>query len=476
MQLNNKNTLLCFILFCFNIAALQASQDFPNLRIGTDFQRLDQVEVTEEWKTYITTELIPAVVTYLEAALKIKYPSTSLIQSTANSLCGFATPDALKTGIDADIVVIFNSANNSKSSWMAATTLCQMTADPIKRPMIVNIGINAAFISIADPINSPLIHDRYINTLVHEFVHALGLNGPLFNYFVDSNGKLLSNHVKSVTLSGIERKVLDLAPLTQMIRNYTGCETIPGLFLENSSGAHIERRFFQWEIMTNGGTIGSKISFVTLGFLEGTGWYVPNYDYAEPYHFGEGQGCGFYADTINSTDYPNEYCTGSDLGCTEVGNGGGYCRPDSLVEVGNVVTSQYEFNCENPKGIYYTTFSSKQVYGRGLNSKCFTGNLTTSKTKTAASNSYCLNATCSGSGVDTVINVMWGDTQFTCTQEGPLSLLTYNGVFNCPDPIRFCNTVGKKTCPRNCMGRGSCVDGQCVCDAGYQGTDCGFTA
>jgi len=479
MQLMNNNlSILSFILLCFSITTIQASNStaYPNIRIGTDFQRLDQAEVTEEWKTYITGELIPAVVTYLEAALKIKYPSTSLIQSTANSLCGLATPDALKTGIDADIVIIFNSANNSQSSWLAATTLCQLTAGTVRRPMIVKIGINAAFIGTADPIDSPLIHDRYINTLVHEFVHALGMNGPLFKYFVDSQGNLLTDHIKAITLSGTERKVLDLAPLTQMIRNHTGCQTIPGLFLEDNGSAHIERRFFQWEIMTNGGTIGSKISFVTLGFLEGTGWYVPNYDYAEPYHFGEGQGCGFYADTINSTDYSNEYCTGNDRGCTAVGNGGGYCKANSLVEVASVVTSQYEFNCENPKGIYYSPFASKQVYGRGLGSKCFTGNLTVSKTKTVTPDSLCLKATCSGSGVDTVINIMWGDTQFTCTEEGPIKLLNYYGNFNCPDPLRFCNTVGKQVCPRNCMGRGSCVSGKCVCDAGFQGTDCGFTA
>ena len=463
---------LCFLFFSF---ALQA-QDLillPNIRIGTDFELI--TEVDDAWKTYITTQLIPAVTTYLEAALKIKYPSTSLIQSTVSSLCGFTTPDALKTGIDADIVIFFNSANDTNGSWMAATSLCQMTAGAVKRPQIVNIGINAASIGIADPISNPLVHDLYINVLVHEFVHALGMNGPLYNYFVDSEGNLLTNHIKSVTLSGIKRTVLDLPPLTQMLRNYTGCDTIPGLFMENNGGAHIERRFFQWEIMTTGGIVGSKISFITLGFLEGTGWYVPDYSYAEPYHFGEGEGCGFYADTINSTDFPNEYCTGNGIDCTEVGNGGGYCVSDSLIEVGRVVTAQYSFNCENPAGVYYTPFSSKQVYGRGLNSKCFSGNLTTYTSKQVSQTSYCLSATCEGSDADAIINFKWGTTSLQCTAAGPLQVSGYQGFINCPDPVRFCRAVGKQVCPRNCMGRGSCVDGQCVCEAGFQGTDCGFT-
>ena len=87
---------LCFILLCFGFQAFQASsQGLPYIRIGTDFQHISEVD--DAWKTYITEQLIPAVTTYLEAALKIKFPSTSLIQSTAGSLCGFTTPGALNT-------------------------------------------------------------------------------------------------------------------------------------------------------------------------------------------------------------------------------------------------------------------------------------------------------------------------------------------------------------------------------------------
>jgi len=359
---------------------------------------------------------------------------------------------------------------------MAATTLCTLSSGAVKRPLIVNIGINTYSIGTADVDSTPLKHDLYINVLTHEFIHALGMNGPLYNYFVDTDGNLLTDHVKTVSISGISRTVLDLAPLTAMLQNFTGCSSIPGLVMESNGAAHIARRWFQWEIMSTGGVMGSRISFVSLGFLEGTGWYVPDYSYAEPYFFGQGEGCGFYADDIVSTDYPDEYCTGTGVGCTEVNNGGGYCVSDSLISVGRVVTAQYEFNCENPNGIYYTPYSSKQVFGRGLGSRCFGGNLTTSKTATANPNFYCLNATCSGTGSDAVINILWGTTTLNCTEEGPISISGYQGYINCPDPVKFCNTVGQSYCPRNCMGRGSCVSGQCVCDSGFQGTDCGFTA
>lgn len=443
------------------------TSSYPNLRIGTDFEHF--LIGTPEWHIYIKGQLIPAVLSYLEAALKVRYPSLSPIRATERYLCGFETPASLKSGINADLVVFFNSKNDTKGGWMAAASHCKTSPDGIKRPIIANIGINLYAIGIADPVNKPLIHDLYINVLLHEFIHVLGMNGPLFNFFVDSNGEILKDHIRKIPLNGKSRTVFDLQPLTSKLRDYYNCPTIPGLFLEDYGGAHIERRFFQWEIMSTSGIVGSKISFVTLGFLEGTGWYVPDYNYAEPYYFGKGQGCEFYADKVADFNFP-EYCQGNEIGCTEVGNGGGYCVGDSLLEGNRVYTAQIHFNCENPKGVKYTPFSNKQIYGRGLGSKCFSGNLT--HYQKAAQISYCLNATCTESGTE--IEVMWGDKKLICDKKGPMTVEGYNGEFNCPDPIRFCNTLAQPACLRNCMGRGTCVNGKCVCNPGFEGTDCGF--
>ena len=444
---------------------------YPNIRIGTDFELL--TAGTDDWRNYIQYQLIPGVIDYLQAALKTKYPMTTPITSTAKTLCGFTTPSVLATGVDADVFIFINSKDAAGYSWIAATTLCTVSSG-VRRPMIVNIGINTAAVSVADPTTNPLTHDLNLNVIIHEFVHALGMNGPLYNYFVDDYGNYLTNHVKTTTVNGNTRTVLDLPPLTNRLRSYYGCDTIPGLVMEYNAGAHVARRFFQWDLMTTAGIIGTRISEITLGFLEGTGWYSVDYNYAEPYYFGKGAGCDFYSETIDSANFPDEYCTGNGIGCTEIGNGGGYCVSDSLIQVGRVVTAQYAFNCENPSGIYYTPFSSKQIYGRGKGSKCFTGNLTTSSS-TVSQTSYCVNATCSGTGLSTVINFLWGTTQYQCTAAGPLTIAGYKGQFNCPDPITFCSTVGLTYCPRNCMGRGTCLNGQCVCKAGYQGTDCGFT-
>jgi len=48
----------------------------------------------------------------------------------------------------------------------------------------------------------------------------------------------------------------------------------------------------------------------------------------------------------------------------------------------------------------------------------------------------------------------------------------YYGSINCPDSLEFCSTIGKPYCPRNCMGRGICVDNTCQCNKGSIGVDC----
>jgi len=245
--------------------------------------------------------------------------------------------------------------------------------------------------------------------------------------------------------------------------------------MEDDGGAHLERRYHFLEAMSNGQTQGSKISEISLGFLEGTGWYIPDYTYAEPYFFGKGQGCDFIFGSCDAEIFTDEFCTGTGRGCNHVGSSGAYCKSDSKSESCRAYMSQIDFNCENPSGIYYTTLPSKQVFGRGLGSKCFTGNLTT-KSATIDQTSYCFTYSCQGEGLNTKLIVNFGTLPVTCAAKGPATVTGYKGFIDCPDPIQFCTTVGKPACPRNCLGRGTCVSGKCQCKTGFQGTDCGFTA
>jgi len=243
-----------------------------------------------------------------------------------------------------------------------------------------------------------------------------------------------------------------------------------------TAGSHWERKFFPFDLLSSGAIHGRRISEFTLAFLEGTGWYAPNYTYAEPFHFGRGQGCDFIYRTCdsNNTGGYEEFCRGTGRDCTEIGRGGGFCKTDVCSDGCRFVVPQTEYDCENPSGVYYTPFSSKQVYGRGKGSKCFSGNLSTSGT--VAQTTYCFKFNCVGTGLSTSLEVMFGATKLVCLAKGDLTVPGYSGHINCPDPLHFCQTTGKAYCPRGCSGRGNCVNNVCVCNAGFSGIDCSFRA
>jgi len=50
----------------------------------------------------------------------------------------------------------------------------------------------------------------------------------------------------------------------------------------------------------------------------------------------------------------------------------------------------------------------------------------------------------------------------------------YEGNLNCPNPNEFCVTKALQYCPRGCMGRGTCINGRCVCNEGYDGDSCSY--
>jgi len=313
-----------------------------------------------------------------------------------------------------------------------------------------------------------LVHEKNMYVLMHEMTHALGFSSSTYKLFIDANGNTLQGHLKSVKLNGYTRTFLDVAPLTDKLRNHFGCSSLEGALLEDGGGSataasHFERKVFLYESMTSGSIVDRRISELTLALLEGSGWYVPDYNYAEPFFFGKGQGCSFVTST--SCSNADEFCTGNSRGCSPTGRSGGYCSSDPISDGCKYYNPNFDYDCENDDGADYARLPELQVFGRGAGSKCFTGTLNSRSSNSV--NSFCFKYTCSGSGSDTQLQVQVGNHLVTCTQEGTQTVDGYYGAVNCPDPLAFCNTIGAKYCPRNCMGRGTCVNGTCRCNSGY---------
>jgi len=447
---------------------------YPNLRVTVDYYNL--VNGTDEFKSYVQNDLVPPVLDYFQAALAIKQPLTSTLKlsTTTKTLCSSPVPPALYTGVATDFFLIVSSTEDTEN-WVASAGPC-MLSSTTKRPIVARMLFNMVYTKAAS--GDVLGHEKNMYLTMHEMIHALGFSGSNFVNFIDDYGVPLQNHIKTVVLNGTNRTVLDVEPLTSKLRTHYGCATLQGAFMENeggvgTEGSHFERRHFVYEVMTSGVIHGRRVSEFSLAVLEGSGWYMPNYTYAEPFYFGQGQGCAFLYNDCTTSSYTSqfeEFCTGTNRQCTAAGRGGGACTSDSRSDGCKYVFPVIDNDCENPLAVDNARFPNAEVFGRGLGSKCFEGNLS-SLTKSTYT-SYCFKYNCVGSGLTTQLEVMLGATKAVCKVEGPLKVTGYYGNLNCPDPITFCSAAGKKYCPRNCMGRGVCVSNQCQCNTGYTGIDC----
>jgi len=453
-----------------------ASTSYSNIRIYPYYEYVKQT-APSSYASYMINDLVPPVIDFFQAALKIKAPLTSNLKITSSSICERSTPSVLKTGVAADMFVYFDTEAIS-GTQIAVSKYCQL-ASGTKRPIVARVKVNRNM--MRDPNGDVLLHEQNMYVMLHEMVHNFGFSTYNFKTFLDENGRTRTGHIKSVSIAGSTRTVLDLPPLTERLRRHFGCSTLQGAIMENSGGSttaasHFERKYFIYEMMSSGSILGRRITEFSLALLEGSGWFVPDYSYAEPYHFGAGQGCSFITSTCSSTTSKfDEFCTGSSKGCAPHGRGGGYCQSDSISDSCRYYYPNKDYDCENDDGEDDARLPSLEVYGREAGSKCFTGTLNTRQSSNGRT-SYCFKYTCTGSGSSTQLEVQIGTNKITCTSEGSKSLNGYYGSFDCPDPLTFCNGAGKKYCPRNCMGRGTCVDNKCQCKSGYKGVDCALRA
>jgi len=455
-----------------------ASTTYPYLRIYPYYGYLSS-STPASYATYIKTELMPPVFAFFEKALRVKAPIAKKItvSSAILTLCGKAVPSVLRSGVTADLFISLDTSYDSAGSWVAQSSPCFLSATT-NRPLVGKSLLNRYLLK--DATTNVLLHEKNIYCMLHEITHILGFSYGLYPYFISSSGKKLTGHLLTRTLDGATSVVVNVAPLTAKLRSFFGCSTLAGAYMENSgstatAGSHFERRQFVFEAMTSGLIYQQRYSQFSLAMLEGSGWYVANYDYAEPYWFGQGQGCNFLTKSCSSSGFSyEEFCpTKGVRGCTSTGRGGGSCSADIRSDGCKFQYPNVNYDCENSAASSYARLPSLQKFGRTAGSKCFEGTLSAS---TASASSFCFTYTCSGSGSSTKLAVKVGTSTVYCTKAGNVSISGYKGYITCPNPLEFCSTVGLKYCPRNCMGRGICSSsGTCSCYKGYKGVDCSLT-
>ena len=106
----------------------------------------------------------------------------------------------------------------------------------------------------------------------------------------------------------------------EVARAQFNCSTVDGAELERyggdgTRGSHFAERLFNGELM-NGWVDANTmvVSNLTLAVFEDSGWYLPDYSYAQPLRFGLAAGCGFAStDSCKasqlSTAFSQDYCS-----------------------------------------------------------------------------------------------------------------------------------------------------------------------
>jgi hypothetical protein len=401
---------------------------------------------------YFRDDLFPPVLDYFSNALKVKYPLTEPLKITSDTICSLQTPSILSKGVNTDYVILIKSMTSE--SYVASTSVCKY-ATGSGRPIVAKMIVNPTYIM---PTTDILLHEKNMICVMHEITHSLGFATSSYKRWIDASGKILTGHIQSATLGGATATVLTAEPLRTMLREHFACPTLKGAYMENSgssgtAGSHFERRQFSFEYMTSGLFLEMQITKLTLGLLESTGWFVTNYEYADEFNWGKGQGCAFLTGTCSADTY-SEFCSGSTRKCSVPGLSGGECKSDTRSDNCKFIHSLLSYHCQNPDAKKYASAPALETFGRETGSKCFEGTLVSSKDST-----YCFTYSCNTGNTQLTVNV--GSKKAICSKKGPITVEGQKGKLNCPDPKTFCTTVGKLSCPRGCHGRGTCEKGRC---------------
>lgn len=125
--------------------------------------------------------------------------------------------------------------------------------------------------------------------------------------------------------------------------------------------------------MTGSSFPDSVFTGFTFALMESTGWYLPDYSLSEPFNWGEKEGC----DIANALcqNGKNEFCTGSDDGCSSDSMGIARCTTSDILAPGCGYWKAYG-NADCRSSSDFVDMLAQYTGGIiGSGSRCFISNL-----------------------------------------------------------------------------------------------------
>mmetsp|Transcript_5939 Transcript_5939/g.9113 ORF Transcript_5939/g.9113 Transcript_5939/m.9113 type:complete len:695 (+) Transcript_5939:173-2257(+) len=478
---------------------------YQNIRIFVD---TSQVSLIDDLKREtLLNFLLPNAIDYLQKALKVipvegsltLEPKTNLLDF--HSYCGDAVIPVEHLsggrGVDADFVLYVTTVDTDYAT-LAYSTACR--EDQYNRPIAGNINFNP--IKLRTGLEN---REDQLATAVHEIMHTLGFSSTSYASFRSRQTGLKWGYDNVVRKNSRGRMEIVTPRVLEAVRVHFGCDSLTGAELENQGGfgtlgSHWEKRLFMNELMTASSTLNPIYSRVTLALFEDSGWYLPDYRYAQPLEWGAGAGCSFVEDKCivngHSKD-PKFFCDApAAMQCTFDRVAKGYC---SITQQPNIPPEDQYFKSSPTVGgldladfcpimAYYQIAGTNRTtdcrlsqnfpqrrdyYGEhfGIKSRCFTtNNLIRSGYKTRL-NTACYIPRCNFE--NRTLSVLVGRNWLECPPEGGFVPAPphFIGELECPSYEDECGGALAQ-CPNKCSGRGNCVGGKCFCVPGWQGQAC----
>ena len=333
-----------------------------------------------------------------------------------------------------------------------------------------------------------------LTTVMHEMVHILGFSSTLYPKFRNSVGSLYSV-TKIVSIRGVNKYIFTGPNALSKAKVAFNCSTIEGIELEEKdmtyAASHWDRRIMANDFMISYVVQDPIVSTVTLGLLQDSGWYYPDYSMATVPIFGRNAGCNYFNNKCLSNSVPD----GSNLWCNistswtcdlfstnkascaivtysssfpsyfqyfSSSNMGGY---DAFADYCPYRKANTNGSCRGNGIITYTTSYANEVIGP--NSRCFESTLALSPQSFSSGYAACYEVKeCNSTGATVIVGTEKVFCPFT---GGKLPVKGYNGFLNCPSSSVLC---GEVPCINMCYGQGKCINGTCQCFSGYGGSDC----
>ncbi len=453
-----------------NLRNLQDKSWTP-IRIYIDYTHLDS-QASEVSSSYISNlkKVVNDVVSAYQSILKVKQPDYLLKLTPQQSQCTTTThqisQEIQNTGVKTDIVIFPEIDLTAGDELEASAGTCGN--DPNNNRPVFGVVSFSKFLDF-----SKTNAHYYMSLLVfHEMDHIFAFNEALFEYFVDSNSKVLGldKVVKTKKINGVNRKLVITPKVVEKARAHFGCNSLEGVELEEGGGAGTAGSHWELRTMTGDVMIGQSwpenvISDITLAMFEDSGWYQVNYIDGGLFKFGKNAGCDFVNSkciTNNTTKFPNEYSMlpyGS-----EVCSASKTTRGISTLNTGRDITNTaYRYFSDDPsKGGYELAdfcpiaaeFGADSAYfenscwnGKVLRpelgetidsqSNCFISSLTEQGNSKVSSYkgknlAICYKKNCNFSSGTYTVEI--NSKTVTCPKEGGrVSLDGYDGAIVCPD-------------------------------------------